>query len=218
MPKLRLNLGSGDKYLEGYVNVDKFGKPDVRHDLEKTPWPWKDDSVEEVILSHVLEHLGRETATYERIIKELYRVCCDGARILIQVPHHRHDSYFADPTHVRPITPLGIRMLSQAWNRGTLERGGSDTPLGIYWGVDFETVETRFTPSEIWRERHPEQGEDFDRDLLIGESKIYNNMIKEVTMLLKVVKKGKAAGPDVPRSRARKKAVSSGKPARKKGK
>ncbi len=48
MNGLRLNLGCGMKHIEGYVNVDRFGEPDVRHDLEVLPWPWPDDSVSEV--------------------------------------------------------------------------------------------------------------------------------------------------------------------------
>ena len=58
MSELRLNLGCGAKHLEGYINVDKFGNPDVRLDLETFPWPWEDNSAIAIELRHVLEHLG----------------------------------------------------------------------------------------------------------------------------------------------------------------
>lgn len=45
MAGLRLNLGCGAKRLEGYINVDKFGDPDFRFDLETFPYPWQDNSM-----------------------------------------------------------------------------------------------------------------------------------------------------------------------------
>ena len=56
MDGLRLNLGCGMNHIEGFLNVDRFGEPDLRHDLEVFPWPWPDDSVCEIMLEHVLEH------------------------------------------------------------------------------------------------------------------------------------------------------------------
>src|SRR6185295_19995878 len=93
---LRLNLGCGAKRLPGYVNVDKFGEPDVKLDLEVFPWPWATGSVGEILLVHVLEHLGHDPAVYLRIVQEMYRVCVPDARVRIVVPHHRHDFFFSD--------------------------------------------------------------------------------------------------------------------------
>jgi predicted SAM-dependent methyltransferase len=128
---LKLNLGCGKNLREGFVNVDKYGEPDLLHDLETFPWPWKDSSVQEVLMIHVLEHLGQRVDVYLRIIKELYRICIPDARILIVVPHFRHDSFFDDPTHVRAITPMGLMLFSQDANRTWIERGESNSPLGL---------------------------------------------------------------------------------------
>ena len=113
MEELKLNLGCGSKKLDGYLNVDKFGEPDMVFDLETFPWPWEDSSVSKILLSHVLEHLGQDTDIYLNIIKELYRVCKNNAEILVIVPHPRHDTFMTDPTHVRPITVDGLIMFSK---------------------------------------------------------------------------------------------------------
>ena len=59
---LKLNLGCGSKILDGYKNLDKFNyyKPDIIHDLEITPYPFEKNSVDEILLSHVLEHIGQD--------------------------------------------------------------------------------------------------------------------------------------------------------------
>jgi hypothetical protein len=186
MAGLKLNLGCGENHYPGYVNVDKFGTPDVVHDLETFPWPWPDDAVSEIVLYHVLEHLGQQPAVYLGIMKEMYRVCQPDARIFIAVPHFRHDMFFHDPTHVRAVTPDGLALFSQKMNREWITRGKANSPLGLYLGIDFELVATNVTPSEHWFRLHP--GHPVDMELLLNESALYNNLIEELKMELRVVK------------------------------
>lgn len=102
---------------------------------------------------HVLEHLGRTPDSYLTVIKELWRVCTDGARIQIVVPHHRHDNFFSDPTHVRPITPLGLSLFNKVLCRKWQAGGYSNTPLALYCGVDFEIEHLHYDVEDAWMER-----------------------------------------------------------------
>jgi predicted SAM-dependent methyltransferase len=57
---MKLNLGCGSKIIDGYVNVEScdYFNADKSCDLEKFPYPFKDDSVDEILMSHTLERLG----------------------------------------------------------------------------------------------------------------------------------------------------------------
>jgi predicted SAM-dependent methyltransferase len=98
---MKLNLGCGHNRLQGWTNVDMFQEcsPDVVVDLESLPWPWADASVERVLFNHSLEHLGQDSRTFLGMMKELYRVCQDGAEIEINVPHPRHERSDARAHH-----------------------------------------------------------------------------------------------------------------------
>jgi SAM-dependent methyltransferase len=195
---MRLNMGCGTKKFPGWINVDKFATSatDQVFDLEKFPWPWPDDCVDEVAMHHVLEHLGAETSVYLGIIKELYRVCRDGAKIVIAVPHPRHDTFFGDPTHVRPIVPEGLLLFSQAANRETLAAGRAHTPLGLYIGVDFEIQTTNFKLEEPW-------GEQLEKKMItVAELqraiRTYNNVVRQIEITMSPVKPaGRTSSPEL---------------------
>ena len=185
---MRLNLGCGSKILDGWHNVDKYPtfSPNQLVDLEVFPWPWPDSSVDEVLLCHVLEHLGAATDVYLGIIRELYRVCRDEAKIVIVVPHPRHDNFLGDPTHVRPITPAVLRLFDQQANRECEAAGHSNSPLGLYLGVDFRIKSLAFQPDQPWLGRY-QRGE-IDRDQLAEAERVHCNVIKEITIVWEAVK------------------------------
>jgi hypothetical protein len=125
--------GCGGKIYDGWVNVDKYDHYpiDILHDLETFPYPFDDDSCNEILLSHVLEHLGRDTEVFNNIVKELFRVCCHDALIHIIVPHPRHDNFLSDPTHVRPINEHVIALYDNKRNLEWEAIGAANTPLGL---------------------------------------------------------------------------------------
>lgn len=185
-PLLRLNLGCGSNKIAGYLNVDKYGEPDMVVDLERrgidlrVSWPWADNTVEKVVMSHVLEHLGADADTFIGIMKELYRVCINGARIEIAVPHPRHDNFIGDPTHVRVVTPQVLSLFSKRNCEEWASKGYANSPLALYHDVDFETVAVEYVPD--WKFQKLPPGH------LTEMAAHQNNVIAEIRMVLEVRK------------------------------
>jgi SAM-dependent methyltransferase len=184
---MKLNLGCGQNKLDGYLNVDKYDacEPDQVADLEVMPWPFADDSADEIMLTHVLEHLGRETDVFLGIIKELYRVLKPGGQVQIRVPHPRSEGYLGDPTHVRPVSPTIMSLFSKRNNREWKVKGWPNTPLGLYLDVDFEIVATTVTLTPRWLQKH--QAGLITREELGEAMEIHHNVIDEIHMVLEKV-------------------------------
>lgn len=185
---MKLNLGCGNQHLPGWLNVDRFAaaQPDLVFDLESLPWPWPDDAVDEVLLRHVLEHVGRDTDTFLGIMRELYRVCAPGAQVRIVVPHPRHQDFLQDPTHVRPIVPEMFLHWSLTVNRQWQQQGLPGTPLAQYLGVDFGIVAVtlRLDPEwQRWLDADPRRRSEIDHIV-----KTHNNVVQECEIVLRAEK------------------------------
>jgi SAM-dependent methyltransferase len=97
--KIRLNLGCGQEPLKGYLNVDLidwFGVDKVV-DLTRFPWPWPSESVDEIRMWHVLEHLEDQ----QRILGECWRVLRKGGILNLSVPHVSNMRANGDLGHFR---------------------------------------------------------------------------------------------------------------------
>jgi predicted SAM-dependent methyltransferase len=74
---MRLELGGGESTKNGYFNMD------ARYGMDATePWPFEDESIEEIISQEFLEHI-EDT---EFILKEAYRVLKKGGKFEFSCP------------------------------------------------------------------------------------------------------------------------------------
>lgn len=185
---MKLNLGCGFNKVEGFVNVDcePLCKPDVLHDLEKTPWPFEDNQFDFILATHCLEHLGETRAAWFAIVGEMYRILKPGGEVHVLVPHPRHDNFLHDPTHVRVVTPVGLAMFDQLRNIRDFESGGQETKLGLFSGIDFEVTRVGHDFMDPWKTAH-EKGELTDDQLQIILA-TQNNVCHQVQILMKAHK------------------------------
>jgi SAM-dependent methyltransferase len=98
----KLNLGCGRKPLQGWVNLDAVPLDGVEvvadlDDCRRRPLPFPDDSFDEFLAAHVIEHLREPLA----FMQELHRIAAPGAKALFRLPYGSSDDAFEDPTHVR---------------------------------------------------------------------------------------------------------------------
>lgn len=180
---MKLNLGSGPDKLEGYVSVDYDSKlnPDYCLDIEKEKLPFEDNTVTTVLAHHIFEHLGEG---YFHVLQELYRVCEHGAILDIRVPHPRHDAFLADPTHRRPITPMGLQLFSKKFNAHCRKIKASASLLGEAFDVDFEILDWRYIPEDKYAQAFKDKPQEFIEEYIAER----NNVIKEFHIRLTVVK------------------------------
>jgi predicted SAM-dependent methyltransferase len=82
---MKLNLGSRNdqRKIPGYTTID-LAVCDIAHDLRVVPYPFADGSIDEILVSHVLEHMLR--ADGYAILKECYRILRPGGAIHLGVP------------------------------------------------------------------------------------------------------------------------------------
>lgn len=93
---MKLNLGSGGSKLPGFEGVDHddLGQEWVV-DLTQ-PWPWPDNSIEEIHASNIFEHLPDKFHS----MNELYRVLIPGGLATLILPSTDGRGAWQDPTHV----------------------------------------------------------------------------------------------------------------------
>lgn len=82
---MKLHLGCGSKYIEGFVNIDARSelKTDIIDDISNLQ-SLEDNSAELIYVCHVLEHFGRHQ--YLNVLKRWYNILQSGGVLRLSVP------------------------------------------------------------------------------------------------------------------------------------
>lgn len=121
---LKLDLACGETPHEGFEGVD-FYAPSAKHKVDLTvyPWPWNDNSVEEIFCSHYCEHVPMEYVQHGdrkkdalcAFFDECYRILKPGAMMKVIVPNARSNRAFQDPTHRRFFVAESFLYFNREW-------------------------------------------------------------------------------------------------------
>jgi len=139
MSEKKLDLACGDSKREGFTGVDiaDLESVDIVHDLNVYPWPFEDDSIDEINCSHYVEHiphLGVQAAlktseTFEefkekllddkdgfvKFFNEVHRILKVGGKVTVVMPHYMSVRAFGDPTHQRYVGDFSFYYLDKGW-------------------------------------------------------------------------------------------------------
>lgn len=177
MSALKLNLGCGRNILEGWTNIDQHAGPgvDLVQELDylrnSDCLPFKNDTVDEFLLSHVIEHLDQPLD----LMFELWSIAKPNAVMTIRVPYGSSNDAYEDPTHVRQYFTGSFAYFAQP----------------TYWRADYgyrgDWQAERITLS-LDERRYGR----VSREQMLGEITGYRNVVLEMVCELRAVKPRRA--------------------------
>lgn len=99
-----LNLGCGKNKIIGAVNIDLYGSPDIRWNLEETPLPFADNSVDEIVAHHILEHIHN----WWNLFVDCSRILKPGGVMKIDTPHESSTTALTYRDHVNVFSRVSF--------------------------------------------------------------------------------------------------------------
>jgi predicted SAM-dependent methyltransferase len=132
---LRINIGAGNRYIPGMVNIDIADRAEVSLDLNVSPLPFDDDSVDLAFSYHTLEHIDR----YVFALGEIHRVLKHGAPLLLGVP-------YVSLTYWHQVNPYHLHSFNEDsfdfFDPSRLRRSAAEDTVGV--DIRFKKVFHRF--------------------------------------------------------------------------
>jgi SAM-dependent methyltransferase len=136
------DLGCGKHKVKGALGIDAADLTgvDLVHDLQVMPYPLPDDSADQIVLNHVIEHFADPLP----LLQEIWRIARPGARVLIRTPHYSGRYAWKDPTHRRAFTSESFHYFGE-------------NDYSYYTRARFRVVQVRlkyFLEEHVWPRPH----------------------------------------------------------------
>lgn len=171
-PPYQLNVGCGRNIKEGWINLDSRALPgvDLVHDLENLrarPIDLPDESVEQFLLSHVIEHVRDSLG----LMQELWRLARPNATAVIRTPHGGSDDAWEDQTHLRAYFPKSFGFFSQPF----------------YWRADYGYTGD-WNPEKVTLLVNGARCKGMSPEQTFAKTQTERNMVREMICELRAVK------------------------------
>jgi len=151
----RLDIGCGNNKTPGstYLDFDEIANPDIPHDLNIFPYPIEDNSFDEIIAKHIIEHLDH----LQKFFKKLYRVYKPGGTIFIETPHFSSYVAYSEPQHrlfysyfllSNLVRPIPVKMIKQEITFYKTFRFVGISFIANKWPCTYERFWTYMFPAE----------------------------------------------------------------------
>src|SRR5215471_12700291 len=134
-PLRTLDVGCGINKYPGSIGIDRNAdsRADVLGDLDHIPYPFADNSFDQLRAIHVIEHV----ADVIRTMEEFHRLVRPGGRVRIETPHYTDFSSFCDPSH---LNSFSFRYFGE-------DHGG----FGYYSKAKFREISVHVKLLAFWR-------------------------------------------------------------------
>lgn len=184
MPKkhrtIKLDIACGKNKKPGFTGVDIWEGADIVADLEKFPWPFDDNSIDEIFCSHYIEH----TPDLISFANELHRILKVGGNAEIIAPYYSSIRAWQDPTHLRAISENTFLYFNKGWR--VINR------LDHYPIIADFDFEASYIIDPAWRDKNDDE--------LKFAMKHYINVVSDIRTILT---KRRSYGDDVERDLCR---------------
>jgi SAM-dependent methyltransferase len=105
-------------------------------DLDRFPYPFRDNTFHEIRAVHVIEHV----ADVMRTMEEFHRLLRPGGTVYIATPHYTDFSSFCDPTHRWHLNSFSFRYF-----------GDDNAGFGYYSRARFRETQVHLKLLALWR-------------------------------------------------------------------